>query len=236
MKYKIPTSWMGRDGKADYERIMSGEYDKKEEPQKSFDKKPDTTDFIYVPSINLYVAKQRTHLNKTWKDCWTELQKENYKMLKINEFREFLKYLKSQNNPEYKNIFNEITEVRSPLRAEWLDANFKKRNKGLFKKDELYILTENETKEEKLDENTLMSDKTPGISLDDFVEGKNITSQGLPNKNISSGNLYYWHPRSDNNSVARFDAIDVRAYLSCCRYPSYSYSYLGVRPCKAGLA
>ena len=53
---------------------------------KSFEKKPDTNDFIYVPSIDLYVDKERTHLGENWKDCWTELQKDNYKMLKINEF------------------------------------------------------------------------------------------------------------------------------------------------------
>jgi len=168
--------------------------------------KSDKEEFIYVPSINIYVAKKRTHFNKTWKYCWTKLQKENYKMLKINEFREFLKYLISApNNQEYKNIFNEITEVRTPWRAEWLDANFKVKNKGLLKKDELYILTENKSKEEKL-EDCLMEDKTPGINLEDWINGKNITSQGLPNKNIQSGNLYYWKPGSDNNPVARFSA------------------------------
>ena len=102
--------------------------------------------FIYVPSINLYVAKERTHLNKNWKDCWTELKNQNYQMLKINEFREFLKYTKEN----HKDIYDEITEVRNPWRAEWLDANFKVENKGLFKKGKLYILTENESKKEKL--------------------------------------------------------------------------------------
>src|SRR3989344_7997593 len=174
--------------------------------------------------------KLRNHLNKNWKDCWTELQKQNYQMLKINEFREFLKHLISApNNQEYKNIYNEITEVRNPWRAEWLDANFKVENKGV------YILTENESKKEKLEE-CLMSDKTPGIDLKDWINGKNITSQGLPNKNISSGSLYYYYPRSDNNSVARFDADSDGAYLNCCWYPSFTNSSLGVRSCKAGLA
>ena len=50
-------------------------------------------------------------------------------MLKINEFRDFLKYLISEpNNQEYKNIFKDIIEVRNPWRAEWLDADFKVKN------------------------------------------------------------------------------------------------------------
>ena len=180
-----------------------------------------TNEFIYVPSINLYIAKERTHLNKNWKDCWTELQSQNYQMLKINEFREFLKYTKEN----HKDIYNEITEVNSPWRGEWLDANFK------VEKNELYLLTENESKKEKL-EDCLMKDKNPGILLEDWINGKNISSQGLPNKNISSGNLYYWYPRSDNNSVARFGAYDGRTLLGCCRDPSYADSGLGVRAVK----
>ena len=186
--------------------------------------------FIYVPSINLYVAKEKIHLNKNWKDCWTELKNQNYQMSKINEFREFLKYLISiPTNQEYQNIYNEFTEVRNPWRAEWLDANFKVENKGV------YILTENESKKEKLEE-CLMSNKTPGISLEDWINGKNITSQGLPNKNISSGSLYYYYPRSDNNSVARFYADSGWAFLDCNWFPSGTVSSLGVRPCKAELA
>ena len=180
-----------------------------------------TNEFIYVPSINLYIAKERTHLNKNWKDCWTELQSQNYQMLKINEFREFLKYTKEN----HKDIYNEITEVNSPWRGEWLDANFK------VEKNELYLLTENESKKEKL-EDCLMEDKNLGILLEDWINGKNISSQGLPNKKVSSGNLYYWYPRSDNNSVARFGAYDGRTLLGCCRDPSYADSGLGVRAVK----
>ena len=217
---RIPTSWRGRDGKKDYEDVISGKYDKKSET-KPFEKKPDTNDFVYVPSINLYVAKEKIHLNKNWKDCWTELKNQNYQMLKINEFREFLKYTKEN----HKDIYNEITEVNSPWRGEWLDANFK------VEKNELYLLTENESKKEKL-EDCLMKDKNPGIDLNDWINGKNISSQGLPNKKVSSGSLYYWHPRSDNNSVARFGAYDGRTLLGCCRDPSYADSGLGVRAVK----
>ena len=149
------------------------------------------------------------------------MQSQNYQMLKINEFREFLKYTKEN----HKDIYNEITEVNSPWRGEWLDANFK------VEKNELYLLTENESKKEKL-EDCLMEDKNLGILLEDWINGKNISSQGLPNKNISSGNLYYWYPRSDNNSVARFIANGDRADLDCNRYPFFTGSNLGVRAVK----
>ena len=114
MTFTIPASWRGKDGKKEYENVMSWKY--KPAPITPVQtKKPDTNDFIYVPPINLYVAKKRTCLGKNWKDCWTELQNQNYKMPKINEFREFLKHLISEpNNQEYKNIFNEITEVGNP--------------------------------------------------------------------------------------------------------------------------
>ncbi|MEK6824180.1 MAG: hypothetical protein AABY06_04040, partial [Nanoarchaeota archaeon] len=55
---------------------------KKEEKVNSF---KDNSDFIYVPSINLYVAKQRTHLGKNWFDCHKELQSNNQRMLIIPE-------------------------------------------------------------------------------------------------------------------------------------------------------
>ena len=89
--------------------------------------------FIYVPSINIYVAKQKTHLGKNWFDCHKEFQKNKKKMLTVPEFIEFLKYLKSQpNNQEYQKIYREITEVRCPWRVELLDASFKVKNEKLY--------------------------------------------------------------------------------------------------------
>jgi hypothetical protein len=66
----------------------------------------------------------------------------------------------------------------------WLDAYFEKREDGF------YVLTGNKTKAEKLDKNTLMEDRTPGISLDSWLS--NPTSQGLPRKNVAEGDLHYW--------------------------------------------
>ncbi|MDP2673087.1 MAG: hypothetical protein Q8O84_04710 [Nanoarchaeota archaeon] len=190
--------------------------------------KQDSGDFIYVPSINLYFAKERKFLGENWFNSHKKLQENGERMPTIPEFVELLKYSKEND----KKLYNEITKVRSPWRAEWLDANFKVKDKELYINYN-HVLDKNGNlipkNSEILDENTLMSDKTPGISLDDFVEGKNITNQGLPNKKIESGNLYYWHPRSDNNSVAWFGADDDWAFLNGSRIPSYTDSSLGVR-------
>ena len=183
--------------------------------------------FIYVPSINLYVAKERTCLGENWFDCHKLLQANNERMLILPEFIEFLKYCKT-NHPD---IYKEITEVRNPWRAEWIDADFKTRGKDLVINYN-HILDSNGNlipyDSEILEKDTLMKDKELGISLEDYLDNSH-TKQGLPNKKIKSGNLYYWYPRSDNNSVARFCAGSGGADLDCVRVPSYRYSALGVR-------
>ena len=194
----------------------------------------DLSDFIYVPSINLYVAKQRTLQNKNWFDSHKELQKDNQRMLIIPEFIEFLKYIKSSDNQEYQNIYKDITEVRNSWRAEWLDADFKVKDKKLYVNYN-HVLDSNKNlipkKSEILDENTLMQDKTPGIDLEDYLNS-NHTKQGLPNKNVKSGSLYYYNPRSDNNSVAGFGAVDDWLNLNAIRSPSLRDPNLGVRAAK----
>ena len=52
------------------------------------------SNFVYVPSINTYFAKQRTNLGKNWFETHKELQTNGEKMPTIPEFLEFLKYLK----------------------------------------------------------------------------------------------------------------------------------------------
>lgn len=138
-----------------------------------------------------------------------------------------LLYLGSQGkikvyNASGKQIDSEICEkylmdiigVRSPWRAEWIDADFKVKNKRLC------------INSEPLDKNTLMEDRQ--ISLEDYINN-NHTSQGLPSKKVKSGDLYYLYPRSDNNSVAGFYAGSGKAGLDCCRGPSNWDSSLGVR-------
>ena len=73
-----------------------------------------------------------------------------------------------------------------------------------------------------------MEDKTPGINLNDWLNSP--ITQGLPKSNIKSGELYYWAPMKDNNSVARFGADSGGAGLFCDGGPSGASASLGVRP------
>ena len=73
------------------------------------------------------------------------------------------------------------------------------------------------------------------ISLEHWIKGtktKGSTAQGFPTKKVEEGNLHYWNPRDDNNSVAGFNALSVGRYLACGRDPSYRYSDIGVRVAK----
>ena len=185
--------------------------------------------FIYMPSISLYVAKERSLHGKNWFEAHKELQKNGERMLTLPEFVEVLKYTKEN----HKEIYNEITEVRSPWRSEWLDADFKLEDNILYINSN-HILDKKGNlvpqNSEILDKNTLMKDKTPGISIENWLE--NPTKQGFPTKFVKSGDLYYWYPKSDNNSVAGFCAYDVRAGLHCGWYLSVRGSDLAVRAAK----
>ena len=155
------------------------------------DRTKDNDKYVFVPSIGLYVSKERSLQRKNWFDSHKELQKQGTKMLTVPQFVEFLKYLKS-NSADYQNLFDDITQVRIPRRAEWIDADFKVKDKKLYiNSDHVYedgnLVPKNS---ESLDKNTLMADRTPGISLDSWLE--NPTKQGLPSKEVKSGNLYYW--------------------------------------------
>ena len=207
-----------------YEKLKSQAEAKKKEKQtiQPIQQNPNVAEkenMIYIPTANIYFAKQRSHLNKNWYDTHEALKSEGLRMPTIEEFRKTLAYLKNSNEQEYSELYNEITEVKSPWRANWLDAYFEKRKNGL------YLLTANKTKKEKL-EDCLMEDKTPGISLEEWINGKNITSQGLPELNMVNGELYYWYPR--NGQVARFNAYSYWADLDCGRDPADGISDLEV--------
>ncbi len=187
--------------------------------------KSSDSDFIYVPSINLYVAKEKTLFGENWNECQEELHSKNQRMPTIPEFKEFLKYTK-ENHPD---IYKEITEIKSSWRAEWLDANFKVQGKDLYVN--YHIFDSNEKiiqKSEKLDKNTLLKDKK--ISLNNWLN--NSTNQCLPKKSTKSGDLKYWAPIKDNISVARFGAVVDWSVLGCEGGPFDANSNLGVRAVK----
>ncbi|MCR4327889.1 MAG: hypothetical protein NUV46_04905 [Nanoarchaeota archaeon] len=186
--------------------------------------------FDYIPSINLYVAREKKLPDKDWFQSHTELQKNGEKMLTPKEFLEYLKYVKV-NLP---NVYNEIAGVKSPWRAEWLDARFKFESGFLLiHYNHTFDINGNSISKnsELLDVDTLMKDKTPGISLENYL-GTNHTRQGLPTKEVKSGDLYYYFPRSDNNPVARFFANSDGAGLGCSGSPSDNLPRLGVRAVK----
>ena len=186
-------------------------------------------DFIYISSINMYVAKERKFFGENWFECHKKLQENRERMLIIPEFIEFLKHIKKDNLA----IYNEMIQAGDSWKAEWLDANFKLKN------DKLHInynhkLDSNGNlipkNSEILDKNTLMQDEKLGISLENWLEGS--TNQGLPIKCFEDGILHYWHPRSDNNLVAWFNVVVGKNYLNCCGNPFYVNSDLGVRAVK----
>ena len=71
----------------------------------------------------------------------------------------------------------------------------------------------------------LDKNKTPGISLDNWLSG--ATKHGIPASNTSNGDLWYWQP--ENGKVAGFNADSDGAGLSCYGDPSLRDPHLGVR-------
>jgi len=196
-------------------------YKLKEEDKPIRTRTEDKEGFIYIPSMNLYVAKERSHLRKNWHEAHEALLEEDSKMLTIPEFANFLNYLKEKPSRENTQVYNDITQLTSPWRAEWLDAYFEKR------KDGFYVLTGNKATAEKL-ETALMEDRTPGISLDSWLKKPN--SQGLPRSDIAKGNLNYCYPR--DGTVAEFVAYSDGIDLDCDGDPSATESVFGVRAAK----
>ena len=140
------------------------------------------------------------------------------KTLTLRQYADFLKLLKSKKaydgngmkiDPKIlENIFNDITQAKSPWRAEWIDGEV------LYRNNEWYLAQSHILDAQgnlipqyikPLDE-CLMEDKTPGIILDQWI--KNPTKQGFPRKNIQPGDVYCMGPDKDNNSAVRIFASE----------------------------
>lgn len=191
------------------------------------------TDFIYVPSIEKQVYPERVLTDKSYNEAQEQIPDltiegidRNFSILTPYQFREFLKHLRDSGEREYQELFNEITEVRDPWRANWLNAKFEEKQDGLYMISKNVLVDgEYKTEKQRLDD-VLMKDKTPGINLNELLDSDK--KHGLPPADISDGDLDYWHPRENN--FARFVAYSVRADLDC-GHPSDSYSSLGVFVC-----
>jgi len=180
--------------------------------------------YIYVPLIKLYVAKERSYLGSDFNECQDLFCKENAKMLNLNEMREFLKYAKENE----REVYNEITELRKPTRAEWIDADFKMYGDDLYVHYHVFDFNKKIILlKDKLDQDTLMQ-KSKKISLDDCLSDS-YTKQGLPSKNVEEGTFTYWAP--NKNYVVRLGSSSGGFGLICDRNISTNYSNLGVRKC-----
>jgi len=192
---------------------------------------PNMAGFIYVPSIKLYVAEQRSLQNNNWNQAHEELAKQKGKMLTIPQFEEFIKYLKHgyKDKRKAEAILDDVLTVRDPWRAEHLDAYFEEKN-GVLHINYDHTFTGGKLKVGKSEplKDYLTANKTPGIDLDDLLTKAN--KHGLPKPDFKQGELYYYAPV--NGAVARFGANSGRAGLSCSGDPSGWDGRLGVRVAK----
>ena len=245
MKIQIPKTFMGEPIEGASERYLKGQ--KTSPPSVPSVTLPaparnltDPENYLILPGRSqgsyaypdLLVAKDRSHPGKNWNDCHAELHKENFSMLTIRQFVDFISELKSGkiyngqgtkiSQTQIDALLEDILTQREPYRAEWLDADFKLVNKILHINYNHRTLNGQLTpqKSEPL-EKCLMED-----SYAELLGSTN--AQGLPTKKAKSG-LYFYFPRSDNNSVAGFWADSDWVFLYCNWGPAYSDSGLGVR-------
>ncbi len=176
--------------------------------------------------LNLINNDQGYIGNINWEESHNLLRGLGRIMVNPRQYVDFLQLLRSGKAydgngniiPDYvlQNTFEDITAVRNPWRAEWLDAKFRRQGK-IF--DIVYwnnadMLTD-----------TLMTDKNPGIDLETWI--KKANEFGLPKPKIPKGDLYYYAPR--DGAVAGFYADSGGADLNCIGDPSYRGVRLGVR-------
>ena len=219
-------------GKRYFERL-----EREEKAKSESEIKPEITptnvninNFIYVPSANCYLAKQRTHLGADWNDCHKQLHQESLLMPTIPQFISYINYLKANPNgtqsgdatkEEIESILDDILTVRAPWRSEWLDAFFTEQNNQLY-------INYNHRTEPNGNLTPQNSEPLEKCLMEDFyADVLNGNKQGLPTKKSTKGKgIYYWHPRE--NYVARFDVSSGRAVLGCDVGPSGRDSALGV--------
>jgi len=216
------------------EDVKIGDKTENIEPKTNPNTASDLNGFIYVQSINLYVAKERSLLGKDWDDCHKELQNNMERMLTIPEFWGFIDYLKTnyQNKTEAQTILDDIFKI-GDWRAEHLDAQFEKRKK------EFYINYMHELKKGKLIpkyteklEDCLKEDCYAGLNL--FNRQGLLTIKSQSQNYIQGDNVYSWYPR--DKSVSGFYANSGRANLGCDWDRSVADWGLGVRACREATA
>jgi len=225
MTVEIPDHFGGKPIPEDAIEIALAKAEKKKKDGNEGEAPP-LDGFIYVPSVNLYVAKEKSHLGKNWENAHRELDKQNLRMPTIPQFIEFLKYLKAVPTPENTKIYNKITKKRAPLRAEHLDAKFIEEDGAL--KIQYHIFDDNGRLVPHKEDLECSVMENRFVSLD-------FNNQGFPkslsaHQNYVQGeNIFFGHPR--DGAVARFVAGSISAglYCYCNSTGSDSGSKIGVR-------
>jgi len=185
---------------------------------------PPQEGFIYVPKIQLYVAKQKELFGKNWDEQREILHERKDRMPTPLEYVAFLNELRKLNTDESREILDEIYAVRSPWRSEYLDAKFKVTKKKVITMS-YYTFEGDKIVQKSVDlQNILRENKTPGISLDSWLQDNEY---GIPKSSIASGDLCYWAPQ--NGRVAGFGADSGGAGFGCGGVPSSRVASLGVR-------
>ena len=184
--------------------------------------------YIYVPSLGLYVGKERIFEGENWYDCHAQLKAANLRMPTISEFIEFIKYLKTRpeinkeaHPGEIELILDDILSQRRPERGEWLNARFHTNTEGV-----LYMHYNHQGTDKRLFPESLepLEDYLKTYTKVNFNSWlSNPTKQGLPRVNINKGvieNLWYTPPPyNNNNAIAAFYTDEDGPSLHCALDP-----------------
>jgi len=183
----------------------------------------------------LLISKEKKHFGKNWYETHQKLNKKDSFMLTIRQFVDFLNLLKSgKAYDENKNkipaeqcnsILDNILTQRNKYVGEWLDADFKVVNCKLqLNYNHKYM------------NGKLIPQKSEPLEAclmeDGYIDLFSANRQGLPTKKSKSQEIYFYYPRSDNDSVARFRVDSNRVILTCSGGPRFSDGGIGVRPVK----
>ncbi len=124
-------------------------------------------------------------------------------------------------------ILDEVCGVREPWRGEYLNARFSMKN-GNMMISHVVFDSKGMPQEvlEELDPDTLMEDRLPGISLNDWL--KRATPQGFPRKRVGRGEVVYTHP--EDGRVVGVGADAGRFGVDCDWGSRDSLPAFGVRP------
>ena len=230
---KLPNKIFGIDTKEAYKNFLDGISKSKEQETKT-QEQPQAQNlegFIYVPSIELYVAKERSHHNLDWYNTHKTIIPQGLRMPTPRETWELIFYLQDNlDNPELKQVYDDILKKTqtNDQHGEWQNAIFTQDKKGRYIQrvtgidNRGLVLSQKERLEDHLEKDCLAD-----------ITRSSINSQGLCTLESAldsyhqGRNIYFSHPTA--GAVARFIADSVRVYLICLGDPLDSDSDLGVR-------